>query len=67
MCGHAKSAVEKYLKLAKVEEKSLRKVATPCIDDHLLSDDDFQSQGHLNAIAAHVVLTCLYPIPCSSQ
>jgi len=60
MSGHARSAVEKYLNLAKLSETSLKKVSTPCIDDHQISDEDFEVKGHLDHIASQIVLTCLY-------
>ena len=39
---------------------SLKSVATPCIDDHQLSQEDFTTKGELAPIAARVVLTALY-------
>ena len=60
MCGHARSAVEKYTDLAKIQTKDLRMVATPCLDDSQLSQEDFDNKGRLHDIAAQVVLTCLY-------
>ena len=59
MSGHARSAVEKYLNLAKHSETSLKKVSTPCIDDHQISDEDFEVKGHLDHIASRIVSTCL--------
>jgi hypothetical protein len=60
MSGHARSAVEKYPNLAKLSEMSLKKVSTPCIDDHQISDEDFEVKGHLDHIASQIELTCLY-------
>jgi hypothetical protein len=60
MSGHARSAVEKYLNLAKLSETLLKKVSTPCIDDHQISDEDLEVKGHLDHIASQIILTCLY-------
>ena len=60
MSGHARTAVERYLKLAKLAECPLKKVGTPCVDDHQISDEDFEIKGHLEKIAFQIVLTCLY-------
>ena len=35
-------------------------MATPCIDDHQLSPEDFESKGELSSEAARIVLKCLY-------
>ena len=34
MSGHVKQTVDRYLELAGRPIESLKKVATPCIDDH---------------------------------
>ena len=60
MSVHARSTVDKYSNLAKLSESSLKKVSTPCIDDHQISDEDFEVKGYLDNIASQIVLTCLY-------
>jgi hypothetical protein len=60
MCGHARTAGERYLKLARVPESSLKKMGTPCLYDHHIGDKDFEVKGHLNNIASQIVLTFLY-------
>ena len=60
MRSHARTAVAKYLELANLSEKSLRQVSTPCLDDHMIAEEDFHVKGHLDLIASRVVLTCLY-------
>ena len=35
MCGHAEQCVERYLELSGKDVSTLKKVPTPCIDDHL--------------------------------
>ena len=54
--GHAKQIVEKYLELANKEVPSLKAVETPCIDDHLLPPEDFETKGSLSPIAARIVV-----------
>ena len=60
MIGHTTSAVDKYLNLAGKNVTTLKKVSTPCIDDHQLSADDNINKGELAPIAAKIVLTALY-------
>ena len=60
MTGHTQAAVDKHLQLTNKSVTSLKSVATPCIDDHQLSQEDFTTKGELAPIAARVVLTALY-------
>ena len=60
MTGHAQSAIDKYLELSGLTTNNLKPVPTPCIDGHMLSEEDFQTKGKLSPIAARVVLTALY-------
>ena len=60
MEGSAESAVEKYLELSNKHPKTLTKVATPCIDDHLLAAEDFETKGILSEQASRIVLKALY-------
>ena len=60
MSGHVEQCVEQYLALAKVSKNTLKQVATPCIDDHMLQPQDFETKGRLSDIAARVVLKCLF-------
>jgi len=60
MTGAAEQCVERYMQLAKVSRDTLRKVATPCIDDHLLAPEDFINKGVLAPVCAKIVLKALY-------
>ncbi len=60
MTGHAASCVDKYLELGNLESSSLKYVAHPCIDDHMLNDDDLNTKGTLSPVAARIVLQILY-------
>ena len=60
MTGHAEGCVDTYLALAGKKADSLKLVATPCIDDHQLSEEDFVVRGELADIACRVVLKVLY-------
>jgi hypothetical protein len=60
MCGSITSAVDRYLELSNVKRDSLKKVSTPCIDDHLIPAEDFTTKGHLSAQASKIVLKALY-------
>ena len=58
--GHAQKCVSKYCELADVRPETLKKVATPNIDDNHLLPKDFEEKGELSKIAARIVLTALY-------
>ena len=60
MKGHSEQCVDRYLELSGKHESSLKEVATPCIDDHLLSPEDFESKGELSPVAAKLVLKALF-------
>ncbi len=60
MIGHAQQSVERYCELAKTTVASLKKVTTPCIDDHLIPPEDFVTKGELSPVAARIVLKALY-------
>ena len=60
MIGHAEQCVERYRELANCKQEQLKQVATPCIDDHNFSTEDFTQKGVLSSQAARIVLKCLY-------
>ena len=60
MHGSAEKCVERYLELANMKIEQLKPVTTPCIDDHLISVEDFETKGHLAPHASKAVLKCLY-------
>ena len=39
---------------------SLKSVATPNLDDHLIAPEDFAAKGELSPVAARIVLKALY-------
>ena len=45
MCGSITAAVDRYLELSNFKKDSLKKVGTPCIDDHLIPAEDFTTKG----------------------
>ena len=60
MRGHVRQSIDRYLELARVEKNKLRKVTTPCIDDHHLSLQDFEEKGKLHKEASKIVLKILF-------
>ena len=60
MKGHVKQSIDRYLELSRTPRASLTKVCTPCIDDHMLQDSDFITEGVLALEAARIVLKSLY-------
>ena len=61
MFGHCHQTVDKYLELSGKSHDSLKtKAATPCIDDHLIPEEEFDERGALSSAAARIVLKALY-------
>ena len=60
MEGHAKKCVERYCELASKTTQQLHKVATPCMDDHQLKEEENESAGELSKVCSQIVLKCLY-------
>ena len=60
MQGHAEQCVDRYLELTGKDIGSLKTVSTPCIDDHLLSPEDFNEKGEVAEVASRIVLKALY-------
>ena len=60
MFGFSRQCIEVYCELAKVKPETLRKVATPGMDDHQLKPEDFELEGNLSKGAAKIIMTALY-------
>ena len=60
MSGHAEQCVLKYLELAKIGRDTLKKVTTPCIDDHHICPEDHENPGVLSPVASKIVLKVLF-------
>ena len=60
MFGFFRQGVELYCELAKVHIKTLKKVATPSLDDHQLKPEDFEEEGYLSKDAAKITMKALY-------
>ena len=60
MIGAAEQCVERYCELAKTTKDKLKRVATPCLDDHLIAPEDFLAKGILSPVASKCVLKALY-------
>ena len=60
MEGHAKKCVERYCELANITTQHLHKVATRCLDDHQLKEEEMGSVGELSTVCSQFVLKCLY-------
>jgi hypothetical protein len=60
MFGHVEQTVERYCQLAGVSKEKLKLVATPCIDDHMIPPQEFETKGDLSPVAARIVLKALY-------
>ena len=58
MCGFFQQCVDVYLGLAKVSVDSLKKVATPSIDDHMIKPEDLEADGNLGKDAAKIIMKC---------
>ena len=60
MFGFFRQCVEVYCELAKVDPNTLKKVATPGLDDHQLKPEDFETEGLLSKDAAKIIMKALY-------
>ena len=60
MEGHAKKCVERYCELANKTTQQFFKVATQCMDDHQLKEEENESVGELSKVCSQIVLKCLY-------
>ena len=52
--------MERYLELSGLPKSSIKKDATPCIDDHMISPEDFDTKGHVASEASKIVVKALY-------
>ena len=52
--------MERYCELANKTTEQLYKVATQCLDDHQLKEEENGSVGELSTACSHIVLKCLY-------
>ena len=60
MAGHTQDCIDRYLELSGSSASSFKPVATPNLDDHQLSEQDFTTTGKLTSCAAKIVLKVLY-------
>ena len=51
--------MERYCELANKPTQQLHNVATPCIDDHQLEEEENGSVGELSTVCSQIVLICL--------
>ena len=61
MCEAARGVVDRYLELSKQKPTCLKQVTTPCMDDHQLAPEDFETRGDLSKSASKIVLKS--PLP----
>ena len=59
MFGFFAQCVEVYCDLAGIKADSLKKVATPGMDDHQLKPEDFETEGSLSKDAAKIIMKAL--------
>ena len=52
MLGRAKKCVERYCELPNKTAQQLYRVATPCIDDHQIKEDEMGSVGELSKVCS---------------
>ena len=60
MEGHAKKCVERYCELANKTTLQLYKVATLCLGDHQVREEEWGSVGELPKVCSQIVLKCLF-------
>ena len=57
--GHAEQCFERYHEFGQKDVSTLQQVATPCMDDHQIPLEDYETTGELSAVCAQIVLKCL--------
>ena len=55
--------VEKCCELEDKKTEQLYTVSTPCLDDHNIKKEEFETVGELSDVFSQVVLKCLYLAP----
>ena len=60
MFGVFRQCAEVYCDLAKIKPETVRNVATPGIDDHLLKPEEFEQPGNLSLDAAEIIMKAIY-------
>ena len=58
--SHAENCVERYGELAHKVVFILQQVATPCIDDHQILPEGYETTEELSALCAQMFLECLF-------
>ena len=58
--GCAGQATDAVSALANKTTQQLYKVATPCMDDHQLKEEESESVGELSTFCSEIVLNCLF-------
>ena len=59
MEGHVKICVERDFEFANKTTQHFVKVATPCMDDHQIKQEN-ESGGELSVVCSQIVLKCVY-------
>ena len=60
MIGFLLQCIDTYLELTKLAKDKLKSGATPSIDDHQISPEDFEEKGDLASCAAKIVMKILH-------
>ena len=62
MVGHVQQSIDRYCELTNTKEKDIPLPQTPCMDDHQIPAEDFQSRGRISEEAAIIGLKALYVV-----
>ena len=61
MEGHAKKCVERHCELPNKKTEQLYKISNPCLDDHQIKKEEFESVGELSQVISQIVFKMLVP------
>ena len=59
---HAEKVWNDNFELANKSVPHLKRVGTPCIDDHYLEKDDCEIPGEMAAVRAQIALKCFFKV-----
>ena len=60
MQGFLQQCIDRSLDLAEVDVSTLNPAYTPCLDEHNMNQDDYETSGYLAPVAASIVMKILY-------
>ena len=57
---HPEKCIDRSCHLAEKDVSRLKQLDTPCMDDHQMVPEEFETKGELSPVCAQIALKCLY-------